>query len=152
MGTFRDDLLPDIDDVRSIPGEMGLRRFQVWARVTTYSGSRVGEGTKTVTDTRLLVGGQDPKVREVHSKDVVAGTGEMQATEFDIGPLTPAFAGGGIADATINPEHTSTPTTILFVLKGPGLPASGLLCQRVTDGNDHAFRSTVRVRSSGRKV
>ncbi len=148
---LRDDLLPVVDEARAIAGELGFRRFQVWVHVTTYAGSRAGNGAKSVTETRLLVGGQDPKVREVRSKDVVAGTSEYQSAEYDIGPLTPEFAGGGIAESILNPEKTSTPTTILYLIKGPGLPTEGLLCQRVSDSLDRPLRAVIRVQSVGRK-
>jgi hypothetical protein len=148
---LREDLLPVVDAARAIAGDLGFRRFQVWARVTTYGGSRVGEGVKTVTDTRLLVGGQNPKVRELRSKDLSAGTTEHTASVYEIGPLTPEFAGGGIAESVTRPEKTSTPTTILFLIKGPGLPENGLLCQRFDEDVDRPLRMTIRVKSSGVK-
>jgi len=146
---LKDDLLPLIDTLRAIPGELGFRQYEVWVRKTTYSGPRVGIGASTVTETRLLVGGQNPKVREVRNKDVVAGTPEMVSATYDIGPLTPEFSGGGIALSVVNPEKTSTPTTILFVLKGPGMPEDGLLCQRVSDDVDRPLRTVIRVQSIG---
>lgn len=149
--SLKDDLLPLIDTLRAIPGELGFRPYQVWVRTTTYAGPRVGIGSKNVTETRLLVGGQDPKVREVHRKDVVAGSSELVNAEYDIGPLTPEFAGGGVAASTINPDKTSTPTTVMFLLKGVGLPADGLLCQRVGDHVDRPLRMVIRVQSVGLK-
>lgn len=149
--SLKDDLLPLIDTLRAIPGDLGFRPYQVWVRTTTYAGPRVGVGAKTVTETRLLVGGQDPKVREVRRKDVFAGTPESVNAEYDIGPLTPEFAGGGVSESTINPEKTSTPTTVTFLLKGPGLPTEGLLCQRVGDHLDRPLRMVIRVQSMGRK-
>lgn len=149
--SLKDDLLPLIDKLRAIPGELGFRPYQVWVRKTTYSGSRVGQGTATVTLTRLLVGSQDPKVREVRRKDAVAGTSEYVEAEYEIGPLTPEFSGGGTAESVINPQKTATPTTVTFLIKGPGMPDEGLICQRVGDHVDRPLRSVVRVRSTGRK-
>ncbi len=149
---LREDLLPVVDEARAIAGELGFRRYQVWVRVVTSAGPRAGIGAQSVTETRLLVGGrQDPKVREVRRKDVVAGTSELVAAEYDIGPLTPEFAGGGVAESTINPAKTGTPTTVTFLLKGPGLPTEGLLCQRVADHLDRPLRVVIRVRSMGVK-
>lgn len=147
---LRDDLLPIVDDARAIAGELGFRRYQVWVRTTTWSGSRVGLGTKTVTDTRLRVGGQDPKVREVTSGDVVAGTPELAFVEFEIGPLTPQFPGGGVSENTVNPPKGVSPSTVVFVVKGPGLPADGLICQRIDGDSDRPMRMMLRVRGSGR--
>lgn len=149
--SLKDDLLPLVDDVRAIAGELGFRPFQVWARKTTYSGSRVGDGSPTVTETRLLVGRQDPKVREIKSKDVIAGSQEFTSAVYEIGPLTPEFPGGGIAESTINPQLTGVPTTFVFVLKGRGLPTEGLLCQRVDEDSDRPLRTMIRVQSIGRK-
>lgn len=148
---LREDLLPVVDEARAIAGELGFRRYQVWVRKTTYAGPRVGIGAAAVTETRLLVGGQDPKVREVHRKDIVAGTSEAIDSEYEIGPLTPEFAGGGVAESVINPEKTSTPTTIMFLLKGPGLPTDGALCKRIRDDVDRPLRTLIRVQSIGRK-
>jgi hypothetical protein len=149
--SLRDDLLPVVDAARAIAGELGFRRYQVWARRTTFSGPRPGYGPSTVTETRLLVGGRDPKVRVLRSKDIVAGTPEMADATFEIGPLTPEFAGGGVAESSINPEKTSTPTTLLFRIVGPGLPSAGILCQRFDDDVDRPLRTVIRVRSTGVK-
>lgn len=149
--TLKDDLLPLVDELRGIAGELGFRPYQVWVRKTTYAGNRVGVGAQSVTETRLLVGGEDPKVREVRRKDVAAGTAEYVDAEYDIGPLTPEFSGGGIAESVINPERDGSPTAVAFVLKGPGMPENGLLCQRVGDHLDRPLRMVIRVRSTGRK-
>ncbi len=148
---LRERLLRSVDRIRAIPGKFGVHRYQVWVRVSTYSGTRVGLGTETVTETRLLVGGRDPHVKQTRNKDIVAGTSELEAAEFDIGPLTPEFFGGGVEPSTINPAKGTSPGTTMYLLKGPGLPSDGLLCQRVYDNTDRPFRYTIRVRSSGRK-
>lgn len=146
---LRDDLLPVADAARAIAGELGFRRYQVWVRKTVSAGSRVGLGATTVTETRLLVGGQDPRVREVRSNVEVAGSPELMGAEYEIGPLTPEFAGGGIAESTINPEYDGSATAIHFVLKGPGLPASGLLCKKTRQDMDRPLRMMLRVQSTG---
>ena len=150
--SLKDDLLPLIDTLRAVPGELGFRPYQVFVRKTTYAGPRVGIGAVlSVTETQLLVGGQNPKVREIKGKDVVAGTSELISGVYEIGPLTPEFSGGGVAQSVVNPEKTSTPTTVLYVLKGPGMPTDGLLCQRMSDDVDRPLRTVIRVQSIGRK-
>ena len=148
---LKDELLPLIDSLRAIPGDLGFRPYQVWVRKTTWSGERPGLGAVSVTDTRLLVGGQNPKVRQVKSKDVVAGQLEMISGQWDIGPLTPPFPGGGVSLAILDPESSTTPTTTLFLLKGPGMPPDGLLCQRISEDVDRPLREVVRVQSIGVK-
>jgi len=145
--SLRDDLLADIDDIRGIPGDLGTHRFQVWVRVTTSSGSRPGKGADTVTETRLLVGGQDPHVREVQSKDAVGGAPDLAGLTVEVGPLTP----GATSIDTINPPRSGdTAATTLYLLRGPGLPAEGALFQRVEDGTTKPFRYMVTLRAIGR--
>lgn len=147
---LRDRLLPKVDRIRAIPGRLGLHRFQVWVRVVEWSGSRVQQGVSTTTETRLLVGGQDPHVRELNSKDIVAGDPSLVGAVYEIGPLTPEHPGGGVSYDVTNPPRTTFPTEIYYLLKGPGLPAEGQLFVRVTDDTDRPFRHMVRVRSKGR--
>lgn len=149
---LKDDLLPLLDELRGIPGELGFRPYQVEVRKVSWSGSRPGQGTRTITSTPLLVGnGQDPKVRSVTRKDVVAGTIEAVEGQWDIGPLTPAFAGGGVDADTLNPRKIPGQwVEVYFVITGgDDMPADGLLCKRVSDQVDHALRRVVRVTSIG---
>lgn len=150
--SLKDELLPLVDELKAIPGELGFRPYQVWVRTVESAGSRSGIGARTLSETRLLVGGQDPKVREVKREDVTAGNKAHLEAEYDIGPLTPEFAGGGVAEDTINPQQTGTPAQVFFVLKGPGLPTSGLLCRRVSDKMDRPLRIVVRVKGIGREA
>jgi hypothetical protein len=148
--TLRDELLPLIDDLRGIAGDLGMHRFQVWVRTVTWSGARIGLGNKTTTDTRLLVGGQDPKVKVLKDESIVAGADDLQGAEFEIGPLTPSFGTGGYTLDTLDPSQSSTPTQYYFLLKGPGLPTNGLLCQKTQDDVGKPLRYVFRVRSIGR--
>lgn len=150
--SLKDDLLPLIDDLRSIPGELGFRPYSVTIRITTWSGQRVGEGTSTITETRLLVGGQNPKVREVRNKDDVVGNVDYSNTLWEIGPITPAFPGGGYDLGVLNPKNDGTSKTTQYILRGPRLPPNGLICQRTEDDVDRPLRATIRVKSSGRRI
>ena len=143
---LRDDLLPLIDTVRSIPGVLGLHRFQVWVRKTVYAGSRIGEGAFSITETRLLVGGQDPHVKELKSQDIAAGADDLQGVEYEIGPFTPNYP----ALSVLDPAQDGQPTVVTYLLKGPGLPTSGLLCTKVSDDVSRPLRNVLRVRSTGR--
>lgn len=151
--SLKDDLLPLIDDLRSIPGELGFRPYSVVIRITTWSGQRAGEGTITSTaDTRLLVGGQNPKVREVRTKDDVVGNTDYANTLWEIGPITPAFPGGGYNLSVLNPKNDGSTKTTQYILKGPGLPPNGLICVRTEDDVDRPLRAAIRVKSSGRRI
>lgn len=151
-GTLKDDLLPLIDELRGLAGEYGFRPIEVWVRVVEWSGPRAGVGTKTETDTRLLAGGRNPKVRELSRKDVVAGESEYVHARYEIGPLTPKFPGGGVAAATLNPPKGENATEVFYILKGDGLPEEGLLCVREGDAVAPPMRRMIHVRSLGRKA
>lgn len=144
--SFRDDLLADIDAIRGIPGELGLHRYQVYTQKTVWAGSRPGFGSRSVIETRVLVGGQDPHVREIRSNDIVAGADDLQYVEFEIGPLAPDTI------STLDPAQDGQPTTVAWLIKGPGLPSTGLLCSKVSDDVGKPFRTMIKVKSMGRKA
>lgn len=152
---LREDLLEDVDDIRGIPGEFGLHRFKVWVRVSTWSGRRAGDGDETVVlEKRLYVGDREnPHVKEVTDKNIVAGSSELQAQEWVIGPFTTEYPGRGGSNTPeqLSPEKKTSPTTIYYVLKGPGLPSEGILCQQTGVDTDKPFRYMVHVKSTGRK-
>lgn len=132
-------ILPALDGIRGIPGILGLNPFTVTIRVRTWTGVRVGLGTKTDTDTVLTVGcacanGLQPvRVKQLSAKDVVASGGLYTDKDYKVGPLTPTYVTGGVADSTINPPMNANPTEVLFKMTGPGLPAAGQWFQRIRD-------------------
>ncbi len=150
--SVREDLLLSFPELRDLAVDFGLRRYQVWLRLVTTRGSRVGTGTETVTDTYL----GKVKLRQTSSKDVVAGT-EMSAGVFELGPFTPEGALSlpdtkSVSPDDLSPLQTGTPTEIYYLIKGPGLPTAGLLCSRVKDDLTRPFRYMVTVKSTGRKA
>lgn len=154
MSTLRDSLLPVIQRFRNLSVEFGVRQYQVWLRKITWSGSRVGVGTATTTDTYL----GRPKFRRVTSKDVIAGS-VMNEQTFEIGPFTPSHSEPSstpdtlaVSPTDLSPAQTGTPTEIYFVVKGPGLPEDGALFSRVHDSLERPFRYTVTVEAVGRKA
>lgn len=152
MATLVEGFLPTLDAARGLLGAFGLRPFRVSVLVRTWSGRRAGEGTSTDAYTPLKVGSNDPKVRQVDPRDVVASGGDLTTSMFDIGPMTPEFEGGGTTYASIDPPVTGSATEVFFVVWGPGLPDAGALCKRVSSQTDSPFRYTVRVERLGRSV
>ncbi len=151
---LREDLLPAVQAIRDIAVGLGVRRYQVWLRLVTYSGSRVGMGTAIATDTYL----GRVKCRQTSSKDVVAGT-EMSDGVFELGPFTPESSAAialtntkSVSPGDISPTQDGTPSEIYYLLKGPGLPSDGSLFIRVSDKLDGPFRYMVTVKNSGRKA
>lgn len=152
MSTFASDLLPDLDDIRGIADELGLRPFTVTVRVRTWSGSRPGVGTKTDVDTVLTVAGgtQHPKVKQISAHDVVASGGLYTTADWRIGPMTPPFVGGGVTYGTIDPATTTTAREVGYKIEGGMFPSGGAWFERISDENDSALHSFVVVRKSGR--
>jgi hypothetical protein len=142
--TLKDDLLPMVDRLREIPGMLGLRVLTAFVRVVTWSGTRVGEGTRAVADTQLVVGpGRQPvKVESVSAEDVAASGGLYQAQDLRIGPLTPDYADlllvGGYKKSDIDPAVGTLPTEIFVVIKGASKSPTGDLYKRVGLGDEEA--------------
>ena len=156
--SLRDDLLPLIDSIRGIPGDLGLRRHVVTIRVRTWSGERVGLGTRLDTETVLSVGAgaYNPKVTRVSQKDIVASGGLYQSNDVKVGPLTPEYLGGGAAVAVLDPETTPMlPKEILFRIEGDGYPDGGAWFEKISTEAGASTNSTKRflvLRQTGRRL
>lgn len=116
MATFREAFAPTLDAIRTgIPSAFGIRTVELKVRVKDWSGSAVGKGTKTVTDTVIAgPGGNRYKIKEVTSKDVLASGGKYQAGQFKVGPITPPYAGGPVAATDIIPAKPSNPREVYY--------------------------------------
>lgn len=141
--TLRTGLLAVLDRAcRPIGGLLGLRPWQVFVRVTTWSGERPGLGTKSVSTTQLTVGKppQPVKVVEVSERDVVASGGLYRASDLRVGPITPPYVtatndGGGFAYSVIDPAVAATGAEVEWVLKSTvgGRSANGDLYEKVAE-------------------
>jgi hypothetical protein len=144
-----DDLKPVYDELLGLYEDFGHAPYQVWVRTHTYAGPRPGKGEEAYEDTPITVAnGKRPQVRQVSDRDVVAGTSSVQ--RFEIGPLVPTHADGGVAPATLEPPVTVAGRVVHYLLKGPGLPASGMLCKKVSDRLDSPFEYFVTVETIGK--
>ncbi len=143
MATFRESLLATVESIRgSIPGQLDLRPRSVTVRVRTWSGARPGVGTFTDVDTLLLNAGYNVKVEQVATKDIVASGGKYQSGDYKIGRLTPTQYALDASD----PATTTTAREVFYIIRGPGLPAAGLVCKRVSDDSPNNFHFNVVVR------
>ncbi len=149
--TFRDGLLPMLDSIRGIPNELGLRLFTVTVVVRTWSGSRVGLGTKTDVETELTVAGDAApiRVRSLKSQEVIASGGLYTSQDFKAGPMTPAYPGGGVDIATILPAPTATPTEVLWRIEGPGMASDGTWFTQIDNTSDANLHYYVILRATG---
>lgn len=132
--TLSDNLKSILDRVRSIPARLDLRPYTVTVRLRSWSGTRPGLGTKTDTDTELLVDGYAPHVRQLSQRDVIASGGLYSTQDFEV-TLTPSFTvgdvSGGVAVSSFEPSTTSHPQEIFFKLTGPGIPENGAWFKKV---------------------
>jgi hypothetical protein len=124
------DLLPLIESLRAIPGELGFRPYtSVRLRTRTWSGAEPGDGTATDAFLALTTGGQPAKVREITSREVQSSGGRYTDADFVVGPLTPQHTptGGGSAGYTpaeLDPSSSARNVERHVVLVGPGDAAS----------------------------
>lgn len=146
--SLRSALLPLFDQLRGLPNTLGLRLYKITVRVRTWSGSRVGLGTKTDTDTVLHTqGGAAPvKVRQLTAKDVVASGGLYTAADYEVGPITPAYSGGGYDPSAFDPPETAN-TEVFYQLTGPGFP-EGAWFRKVGSDVSKNFRYTFVLRKT----
>lgn len=139
------ELLSDLDEIRGIVGELGLRVYTASVLVTTWTppagqNARPGLGTRVdvtlpFTNTAPTSGDPNPSVgvRQLKRQEVVSSGGKYTDRDLKIGPITPAFAatlaqyGGGFADPNIDPEQPATPVAreIHWVISGPSIPVGG---------------------------
>ena len=143
--TLRDACLPIFEGARVLLAKAGLRRHDVTMRVVTWTGGTVGEGTRSVVDTPLLVQDQRVKVRRVSQKDVVASGGSLEDVVYRVGPFTPTFSGaagpfasGGLEPVAFNPAPAAGPREIYYKIVGPGLE-SGAWFEKIEQESDRAF-------------
>lgn len=152
--TLRDDLLPQIEALRGIPGQLGFRPYtSVVLRTRTWSGAEPGDGTHSDASLSLTAGGQPAKVRQISAREVQASGGRYTDADFIVGPLTPEHTapGGGSAGYTpaqLAPGSSARNVERHVVLTGPGETASEWLI--VGDQKDRALRYTLTIRRTER--
>lgn len=143
-----------LDQARALLDDVGLRPYSVSVRTTRWSGAtRIGEGIPVITETDLEVfGGRRPKVRQLSSKEIVAQGGSLDEEVFEIGPYTPVYDGGGMEIAALDPAKANDPQEVEYILKGPGMPENGAICQKVGDKVDSPFRLMMTIRRTGKNA
>lgn len=147
MATFRDSILPSVNAIRAIPGQLGWRPYTLTIETRTWSGAEIGEGTETVTLTPITEQyGQPPKIRWLDTEQLALG-GYERAT-IEIGPMTPAYPGGGILASTLEPHNLPNNTVVQYKLVGPAYP-TGVYCRIVSFNHDFAGHFTLRVQVTG---
>ena len=138
MATFRDALLPTISAVRAIAGQLGIRLHTVAIVTGAWSGDHTGDGVETQAATPITEsGGHPPKVRWLNDEQITVGN--LPRGTVEIGPITPAFTGGGTELGMLTAEAIQRGDTVHVRITGPNHPDGAMY--RVTDVQSHrAFR------------
>ena len=152
--TLRDNLLPQIERLRGIPGALGFRPYtSVVLRTRTWSGAEPGDGTHSDASLVLTTGGQPVKVRQISAREVQASAGRYTDADFTVGPLTPQHdaPGGGTAGYTAEEIDASSSARNVerhVVLTGPGEASSEWVI--VGSQLDRSLRYTLTIRRTER--
>lgn len=100
MVSFAARQLRKLHKFRGITGKKGFRVHTATIVSESYVGPHTGESSANIDETPLVEGaGQPPKVRWL--KDDEIALGNLAGGTIEIGPITPAFSGGGTDLAVI---------------------------------------------------
>jgi hypothetical protein len=154
MATFRDTLLPAVDVIRGIPTVLGLRPHVVAIFTRTWSGDRVGQGTKTdvVTGVYVNLAVGQVKVRNASQADVVSSGGLLTSQDLIVGPITPPYTGSTLDNTGIpilDPPPPNSPSEVFWQIQGPGYSPQGDLFKRIGARFDQSFRFMIWLRKTG---
>lgn len=122
MPTLRDDLLPALDDARTICDDLGLRQNAVDVVLRTWTSGKPGSpasqsaGTDYV-DVKVHLT-PNPKVRRVTQREVASSGGRYEDADLVVGPMTPAFLGGGNSLDQLDPLIRDRGVELIFILTG----------------------------------
>jgi len=119
------------DACRRIPEELGTRSTKVTVRVRAYSGP-VGQTGVTVSSTTDTVLDPRPRVRQVSEGQrgyfgggvLSASTGALRIGEYEVGPVTQDFPGGGYAPSDLAPAGGAT-KRVTLLLEGEEFASGG---------------------------
>jgi hypothetical protein len=141
--SLADALKPALFSARAIAGQLGLRPHTVSVVTRAYAGGELGQLPMTETRTPITErNGQPPKVRNLSSEQL-ALAGYDRAT-WEIGPITPAFSGGGTLISLLTQSGVGANTEPHIVMTGPEFP-NGANFRVVKSQSDHALHYTIQV-------
>lgn len=145
--SLRTKLLKVSNKIRSLPSKAswGIRTTTVTIRTRTHVGGRVGKEGGTNDSDLLLV--PSPPTRDASQREIRGSGGMYEAGDVRVGPITPAFAGGGYTEAQLAPTSPGNGVEILYVLSG-GLTAEYMLVDIQTDKSLSYFLTLRKKRST----
>lgn len=116
--TLRDCMSKVADKVRAIASKASIdeRPTAVTIRTRTWTGGRRGTpGGHSDVDVVLT---PRPAVVEVTGRDIAASAGRYSISDVKVGPITPAYTGGGYTQAQLAPDAVASGVEIIYVLAG----------------------------------
>jgi len=148
---LRDSLLPALDVIRGIPGQLGMRLYTVTVVQRTWSGVRAGIGNSTdlTSGVKIDLGIYQTKVTQLTQKDVIASGGFYSDQDLKVGPITPPYQGSAADNDAItifDPLPSSLPVEIFFNIVGPGMPSGGAWCRKIAQDVTKNLHYTFTVR------
>jgi hypothetical protein len=121
MPTLAEKLRATVHRGRGIAGSLGFRTHRAYIVRRCWIGGAIGEGGYQDEETELTEGaGQPPKARWLTEEQLAVG-GLPRGT-VEVGPITPAFAGGGTDIATIAGRDLTRGEELLLKIVGPMHP------------------------------
>jgi hypothetical protein len=118
--TLADDLLPVAHAARGIAGELGFRPYRCFILDKFWTGQHTGEGNGYEDQQEITEGGgQPPKIHWFTDEEIALGN--LGRGTCGIGPITPAFSGGGTDLETLQGELQTGATRHVGIV-GPKHP------------------------------
>jgi len=151
------EFLAMIDQVRSIPGKLGVHTWSVTMVRQVYDrdpGQPHGRLTKLTVETPITVGdGYAPHVEQLTAQDIVSSGGFYKTGDYRIGPLTPEYTtddgSGGTAVTDIDPALGTVENATDFRLTGPGIRSGGELFKKIKTETNKSTSYYIVVRRTG---
>lgn len=119
--TLRDDLLPIVDAVRAITGDLQLdqRPSKLTIRTRVWSGGRIGVGSSSDSELELP---QHYKIREVSSREVAGSAGRLEIGDLQV-VVTPQSTDGngfttGYTAEQLAPVFSAPGSEAIYIVSG----------------------------------
>lgn len=137
--------------MRAIPEQFGTRTTTVTIRLRTYT-APVGESTATATTTDTVLS-PVPKVTQISEGQrgyfgggvLASSTGELRVGDYEIGPITQEFPGGGYSPTDLAPAGGVT-KRVTVLLAGDEFSSGGEEFEIVHMDATRPFRTMLLVR------
>lgn len=149
--TARDGWRALANACRAIPETFGTRSTSVTIRLRTYT-APVGESTATATTTDTILDPR-PRVRQVSEGQrgyfgggvLASSTGELRVGDYEIGPITQEFHGGGYSPTDLAPAGGVT-KRVTVLLQGDEFSSGGEEFEIIHMDATRPFRTMLLVR------